>query len=120
MGIKDNQLHYEMFTIPALDVDFRKSMTFTKDISANSTFTFSNVIVGKSIMVTLKNTGASAITVNFSDSNIIYPGVATSYTINAGKVTAFTFLPKSASEILISVLENPGSTVTPPTNLGKR
>lgn len=73
--------------ISALDVDWSLGDTFYKNISISSTFTFSNLINGKTILVILKNTGASDITVTFPTAlksgvlyNIISPNKENIYT----------------------------------------
>jgi len=73
--------------ISALNVDWSLGDTFYKDISTSSTFTFSNLANGKTIIVILKNTGASDITVTFPTSlksgilyNIISPNKENIYT----------------------------------------
>ena len=47
--------------IAALDIDWSAGDTFYKSISADSTFTFSNLVAGKKIVVFITNTSASIV-----------------------------------------------------------
>jgi len=56
---------YSNVTISALNIDWTLGTTFYKSINTNSTFTFSNVVPGKTITVVIFNSSASGITVTF-------------------------------------------------------
>jgi len=45
--------------ISASDIDWSTAMSFSKTLGANTTFTFSNAIDGKSIVVALTNTASN-------------------------------------------------------------
>ncbi|MBK9496967.1 MAG: hypothetical protein IPO08_21150 [Xanthomonadales bacterium] len=79
---------YTEVAIAALDIDWSAGSTFTKTLSANSTFTFSNLANGKTITVALTNT-ASNYTVNWP--TVSWPGsVAPTQTIGA-KTDIYSF-----------------------------
>lgn len=73
--------------IPALDVDFNTQVHY-KELSANTTLTFSNIANGKVVSVILKNTSASNITITIPttiNNNI-------DLVIPAGQYNTFTFI----------------------------
>lgn len=76
--------------IPALDIDWSIAQTFSKTLAANSTFTFSNVTDGRTIVVALTNT-ASNYVVTFPASVKWSGGVQPVQTVGA-KVTVWTFV----------------------------
>ena len=91
--IKDNQLDYtnSKQVVPALDIDWRGASTFSKTISANSVFTFSNVIDGKTLIVILKNTSGAPVSVTLP-ATVKWPdGSALGVSITAGKTCLYTF-----------------------------
>jgi hypothetical protein len=86
--------------ISQLDINWAVSDSFYKNISSNSTFTFSNIIEGKSIDVVLKNTSISSISVIFptAKTDSSYSGV-----ISAGKESVFTFLRSNGNTYLAAI-----------------
>lgn len=86
--------------ISALNIDWSLGNTFYKEISSNSTFTFSNAANGQTISAAIKNTGATEITITL-------PSALASGTLNttiaAGKENLYTFL-KSNSKIYATVV----------------
>ena len=75
--------------VSALNIDWADSESFYKDISAASTFTFSNVADGKTIIVTIKNTSASAVSITWPVG--LLKDASYSGSIAAGKESMFTF-----------------------------
>lgn len=45
--------------IPALDIDWSVAQTFSKTLAANSTFTFSNVTDGRTVVIAVTNTASN-------------------------------------------------------------
>jgi hypothetical protein len=79
-------------------VDWSNAETHYKDVSSNTTFTFSNIQEGKSIVVVIKNTSGSTIT-SFWPAGVLKDS---SYTgqIAAGKETIFTFIRSNSKTYL--------------------
>lgn len=88
--------------IVGTDIDWSNGDTFYKLISSNTSFTFSNVTNGKTIAVSIKNTGASDITLTF-------PSALTSGILNLivspGKENIYTFV-RSNNKTYVSVISN--------------
>jgi hypothetical protein len=76
--------------IPALAIDWSKGNVFYKDVAANSTFTFTNVNDGQTIIAIIKNTSGGTITLTLP-AGLIKPA-AFPLTIAAGKESLFTFV----------------------------
>lgn len=76
--------------LSALDIDWSIAQTFSKTLSANSTFTFSNVTDGRTIVVALTNT-ASNYVVTMPASVKWSGGTQPVQTVGA-KVTVWTFV----------------------------
>ncbi len=76
-------------TIAALDIDWSAGSTFTKVLSANSTFTFSNLADGRSINVRLTNT-ASNYTVTWP--TVSWPAGTTPTMTVGAKSDIYTFI----------------------------
>lgn len=89
--------------IPALDISWIDGGVFYKDISANTTFTFSNDLDGQSIMVIINNTGGSQFTMTWPAGVKVDP----EYTgqVEAGTETAFNFVKSNGSIYLAEVKE---------------
>ena len=82
-------------------IDWTLYNAFFKDISANTTFTFSNLVEGKTITVALRNTtGATVLTVNWPTAKVD-PGY--SGAINPGKDAIFTFMRINNTTYLTAV-----------------
>ena len=86
-------------TLGALNIDWKTGSTFYKEIATNSTFTLSNVVDGKSIMVIVKNTDVAA--VDITPPTSIY--VQDTITLAAGKYAALTFVAIN-SQVFLSYL----------------
>jgi hypothetical protein len=52
---------YSDVTIPALNIDWATGTTFYKSISSPSTFTFSNIVAGKTITVVVYNSSSGSV-----------------------------------------------------------
>lgn len=78
--------------ITALDIDWNSSEMFWKDVSSNTTFTFSNV-GDKVIIVVVNNTSGSAIIVTFPP---------------ALKPSSFTGTVDAYSEVIYTIVSNNG------------
>lgn len=76
--------------ISALDIDWRVGNVFSKTLAANSTFTFSNVADGTTIVVSLTNT-ASNYTVTWPAAVKWSGGTQPTQTVGA-KVDVWTFI----------------------------
>ena len=86
--------------ISDLDIDWSLAEVFYKDISADSTLTFSNLIDGKGINVILTNTSGSAVVVTLPSG--IYKESGT-ISIAASTVTVFS-LVRANSNTYMSAL----------------
>lgn len=88
--------------IAALDIDWSAAEVFYKDISANETYTFSNVQNGKTIIVIINNTSGGTVTASFPtalvDSNF-------SGDIATGKESVFTFVSSNSKVYATSVID---------------
>jgi LysM repeat protein len=73
--------------ISALDINWNLSNLFTKTVSANSTFTFSNNVDGKTVVVRLINSTAGALTLAWPAA---VSGAVTS--LSASKTGIYTFI----------------------------
>jgi hypothetical protein len=80
--------------IAALDIDWSLGYIFRKSISANSTFTFSNMEDGKVITVMIKNTSGAAVTIAFPSG--IWRDPAMVLSIPAGQKNVYTFIRDNA------------------------
>ena len=82
---------YSVQAIPATTIDWSQASAYTKTLSANTTFTFSNAIAGQNIIVRLTNT-ASNYTVTWPASGTLKwsTGVAPTMTTGA-KTDVYTF-----------------------------
>ena len=76
--------------ITALNIDWALGPFFYRDISASSTFTFSNLVEGKTISVAIRNTSASEITVIFP--TVIKSSAFVNTVKSSLKETVFTFM----------------------------
>lgn len=86
-------------TIAALDINWGLANLFTKTISANSTFTFSSNADGKTIVVRLINSSASALTLAWPAS-VVNPVTS----LSASKTGIFTFV-QFGSNVYMTSLE---------------
>lgn len=89
-------------TVSALDVDWSLGYIHYKEISANSTFTFSNLEDGKTISLIIKNTGASTYNINFPAT---IKTTSLDLTIQAGKQNIYTFISTSTSVYATAVTQ---------------
>jgi hypothetical protein len=81
---------YTDASISALDIDWSTGTTFYKAITASSTFTFSNIVAGKTITVAITNATATAYNVTFPTTKQEPGGLETS--VLANSATVFTFV----------------------------
>lgn len=89
-------------TISALDINWSVAMTFKKTLAANSTFTFSNVTDGRTIVVAITNTTGNFVV---TWPSVHWTGnVAPTQTVGA-KTDVYTFC-KIGSDIFGSVVPN--------------
>jgi hypothetical protein len=89
--------------IPALDIDWVLGDTYHKTISAASTFTFTNDVNGKSIVVAITNSDTS-------DHDMTWPaGVLADLnytgTVIAGTTTLFTFVKINGTVYVAEIKE---------------
>ncbi|HRK00912.1 MAG TPA: hypothetical protein PL089_14980 [Ignavibacteria bacterium] len=103
-GVETRALYSSPETISALDINWRLSNTFSKTLSANSTFTFSNTLAGQMITVILTNT-ASNYTVTWSDASIRWSGGTPPTQTIGAKADVYTFV-KIGSIIYGSAIQN--------------
>jgi hypothetical protein len=89
-------------TVSLLDVDWSLGYVHYKEISANSTFTFSNLEDGKIISLIIKNTGAA--TYNITLPTVIKTA-SMDLTIQAGKQNVYTFIATSTSVYATAVTQ---------------
>lgn len=84
--------------IPALAIDWAVAEVFWKEVSADSTFTFSNLPTSKTILVIIKNTGASTYTMSFPTAlkDATHTG-----TIAAGSEVVYTFIRNNSKTYLV-------------------
>ena len=75
--------------IAALDIDWSAGDTFYKSISVDSTFTFSNLVAGKKIVVFLTNTSASVVNLTFPT---IKAQVTLELTVYPSTTSAYSFV----------------------------
>jgi hypothetical protein len=81
-------------------IDWDENSIFFNTISANKTYTFSNMVEGQTIVFIVKNTGASAITLTF-------PTLVSIYFVNTvqpGKENIYTFL-RCNSKTYVTVID---------------
>lgn len=88
-------------SLAALDIDWSAARAFYKTVSANSTFTFSNVTDGKDITVFITNSGGSSITITLPTVTR-EPGILS---INAGKTAAFSFTRANSITFMSAVTD---------------
>jgi hypothetical protein len=91
---------YSTAAIPALDIDWNSAGVLYKDISTNSTFTFSNVSEGKAISVILTNTSGSSAIITFPSG--IYKELGT-ISIAASSAAIFSFIRANSKTYLASL-----------------
>lgn len=103
-GVETRALYSSPQTISASDIDWRLSNTFSKTLSANSTFTFSNTLAGQMITIILTNT-ASNYTVTWSDASIRWSGGTPPTQTIGAKSDVYTFV-KIGSIIYGSAIQN--------------
>jgi hypothetical protein len=81
---------YADINISALDIDWSLGTTYYKNISANSTFTFSNIIEGKTITVIITNTTVTNYVSSFPTTNQAPGGLDNNLYANSSTVYTFT------------------------------
>ena len=86
--------------ISALDIDWSSADVFYKDVSANTTFTFSNVQDGKTIIVIVNNTAVGTVTVDFPTA---LKASGFSGDIDASNESVFTFVASNSKVYATSV-----------------
>jgi len=86
--------------ITALDIDWSTAEVFYKDVSANTTFTFSNVQDGKTIIVIVNNTAVGTVTIDFPTA---LKASGFSGDIDASNESVFTFVASNSKVYATSV-----------------
>lgn len=76
-------------SVPALDIDWAAGAVYHKSISANSTFTFSNVSDGKIVSAIITNTSGSPVTLTLPT---IIKNAGFVYTVAANSTNVYTFV----------------------------
>jgi hypothetical protein len=87
-------------------VDWRVQQIFYKDIGSNTTFTFTNVIPGKTINVAVRNTTGGVLTVSFP-TNVEPSGFTWPQNVAAGKENVYTFI-LSNGKVYVSNVDGMG------------
>ncbi len=85
-------------TLPALNIDWSLGYIFYKQISTNSTFTFSNLEDGKTISLIIRNIGASTCIITLPTT---IQSSTLDLTIQAGKRNVYTFI-RSGSDVYVT------------------
>jgi len=86
--------------VAALDIDWDIADILHKDISANETYTFSNVANGKRIRIVLKNTAITNVTITFPMGIVYEEGF--SAVIKASTTKVFTFIRSNGITVGLS------------------
>ena len=81
---------YEDTNIPALNIDWKTGSTFYKAVTADSVFTFSNVVPGKTITVAITNATATAYYLTFPTSKQEPGGLEAAVFANSATIYNFT------------------------------
>ena len=87
--------------VPSLNIDWSSGTTFYKDISASSTFTFSNIIPGKTITLVVYN--SSAIAVNVTLPTIKIEANALDTAVSATTANVYVFVSINGSVYASSI-----------------
>jgi len=77
--------------IPSLNIDWDQSNVFTKQISGDTNFTFSNDKSGQTILVEVANTDTSSHTINFP-AEVLWPGGTAITDISATAINLYSFV----------------------------
>lgn len=96
----DNVTKSKNAEVTLLDVDWSTAEVFYKDVSANTTFTFSNVQQGKTIIVIVNNTAVGTVTVDFPTA---LKASGFSGDIDASNESVFTFVASNSKVYATSV-----------------
>lgn len=93
-------------SVPLLNIDWSQGLVFFKTISANSTFTFSNVEDGKVITLSVKNTSASNVTITLPSG--LWRDSSVDLTVEPSKKNVYTFIRENGetSVSFVSKLTN--------------
>ena len=86
--------------ITTLDIDWSSGDTFYKSVTTNSTFTFSNLINGKSITIFIKNTSAGNIVLSFP---LALKSGVLNLVVNPNKENAYTFV-RSDNKLYVNAI----------------
>lgn len=105
-GIKtfDDATRVSITSVGALAIDWDTSNIFEKDISANSTFTFSNDTTGQTIIVKITNTTGGAVEANFPGA-VQWQGGTAINSVPANTSNIYTFV-KVGTNIYASVIDD--------------
>jgi hypothetical protein len=97
-----SNLNYQNIELTTTAVDWNLATVFWKNISADTTLTFSNVIEGKTINIVVYNTGAGTATVTLptAKSEVGYTGA-----ISAGKEAVFTVIRSNGKYYVTSIVD---------------
>lgn len=94
--VEDDEIEYQCNALVAganVDIDWSLGRVFTMQLTVNTTFTFSNLVSGKSIMVILQQHAAAAKTVDFPGT-VLWPAGAEaeiSTTLSCKAVYSFVY-----------------------------
>lgn len=89
--------------VAALDIDWSSANVFSKTISVNETYTFSNDVDGQTIVVMIFNNSGADIDVNFPTAH--WNGGTAITTVPAGTKNVYTFI-KIGTDIFATVNDN--------------
>ncbi len=90
------------YTIPVLNVDWSQGYIFYKEINANSTFTFSNELDGKTISLIIRNTSVSTVTITLPT---VVKEAGLDLTINASNYNVYTFIKTNTNIYVTAVTQ---------------
>ena len=93
----------------ATTINWSLNNVFDYTLTANTTFTFSSVIPGQTLIVAVRQpyTGATGFNYSFSGSTVFWPGGTTpTATTTTGKTDIYTFVSLSATTVYGSALTN--------------
>lgn len=94
----------EVEVISALNIDWDQSNVFSKSVSTDTTFTFSNDKSGQTLLVEVSNTDSSAHTIDFPGS-VLWPDGDPITDIAANSINLYSFV-KIGSNIHANGLED--------------
>lgn len=102
----DNEIQYQITAIAAVDIDWAVDRVFEKTLAAATTFTFSNTVTGKQIIVIIKQDAAAAKTVAWPAGIKWSGGVAPTMSVTLSCYAVFAFIKASTGDIIGTVLND--------------